>query len=393
MLTMLKEQFGKSNELRKVVVYFGGFRLPDKNAAAHRVVSNAKILVSLGYDVILVGHGETDKLTQINCGIEGITMYVQPYPISNKEWINYIFGTALIKKMCIKYYATHLIMYNYPSFAQIRLLFFLKKKKIKLIADVTEWYMHTKGKYIMRTVKQIDTYLRMNWVNHLNSGNIVISTYLQNKYEKVPSLLLPPLIDLKDDKWQTLGANVNDNRPLEFIYAGQLGGVKDRLDVFVRVLSEIKKKNSYTDFRVNIVGITKEEYIEKIGTEVYDFMLFHGQISHIEAITLVKKADFSVFFRDTNRVNTAGFPTKFVESITCGTPVITNRTSDIGHYLLPNHNGFIIEPKEEIISQKLEEVLAMSRKEIDEMKGYCFHNNPFDIQHYVKEVEKFMNSL
>ncbi len=393
MLTMLKEQFGKSNELRKVVVYFGGFRLPDKNAAAHRVVSNAKILVSLGYDVILVGHGDTDKLIQINCGIEGITMYVQPYPTSTKEWINYLFGAYLIKKMCTKYRATHLIMYNYPSFAQIRLLFFLKKKKIKLIADVTEWYMHTKGKYIMRTVKQIDTYLRMNWVNHLNSGNIVISTYLQNKYEKVPSLLLPPLIDLTEEKWKPLYVEVNNNRPLEFIYAGQLGEVKDRLDILVRVLSEIKKKYSYTDFRVNIVGITKEEYIKKFGVDVYDFMLFHGRISHTEAISLVKKADFSIFFRDTNRVNTAGFPTKFVESITCGTPVITNRSSDIGYYLIPNRNGFIIEPNEEIISQKLEEVLAMSRIEIDEMKKYCLHNNPFDIQHYVKEVEKFMNSL
>lgn len=36
----------------------------------------------------------------------------------------------------------------------------------------------------------------------------------------------------------------------------------------------------------------------------------------------------------------AGFPTKFVESITAGTPVLTNQTSDLADYLVEGEIGF-----------------------------------------------------
>ena len=34
------------------IIYYGGFALPDKNAAANRVVSNGKLFDSLGYKTI-----------------------------------------------------------------------------------------------------------------------------------------------------------------------------------------------------------------------------------------------------------------------------------------------------------------------------------------------------
>ena len=40
---------------KEYILYIGGFELPDKNAAAHRVLSNAKALRDSGKNVILVG--------------------------------------------------------------------------------------------------------------------------------------------------------------------------------------------------------------------------------------------------------------------------------------------------------------------------------------------------
>ena len=40
------------------VLYIGGFELPDKNAAAHRVISNAFLLRELGYEVSFIGISE-----------------------------------------------------------------------------------------------------------------------------------------------------------------------------------------------------------------------------------------------------------------------------------------------------------------------------------------------
>ena len=41
-----------NTNLRKTILYIGGFELPDKNAAAHRVVANGKALRELGYSVV-----------------------------------------------------------------------------------------------------------------------------------------------------------------------------------------------------------------------------------------------------------------------------------------------------------------------------------------------------
>ena len=49
-----------------------------------------------------------------------------------------------------------------------------------------------------------------------------------------------------------------------------------------------------------------------------------------------------MFLRDDNRVTKAGFPTKFVESISAGVPVITNKTSDLEYHLKNGENGFLL---------------------------------------------------
>lgn len=43
-----------NNEM-DTILYVGGFELPDKNAAAHRVLNNARLLRELGYEVVFCG--------------------------------------------------------------------------------------------------------------------------------------------------------------------------------------------------------------------------------------------------------------------------------------------------------------------------------------------------
>ena len=67
-----------------------------------------------------------------------------------------------------------------------------------------------------------------------------------------------------------------------------------------------------------------------------------GRIPHNDVITIVSNADYSILIRDNNLVNSAGFPTKFVESISCGTPVISNENSCISKYYNGNKNGVLV---------------------------------------------------
>jgi glycosyltransferase involved in cell wall biosynthesis len=63
--------------------------------------------------------------------------------------------------------------------------------------------------------------------------------------------------------------------------------------------------------------------------------------SHMQkALNEINKAEYVVFIRDVNLTNVAGFPTKFVEAISCGTPVLSNSTSNIDEYLITGKTGF-----------------------------------------------------
>ena len=68
-----------------------------------------------------------------------------------------------------------------------------------------------------------------------------------------------------------------------------------------------------------------------------------GKVSHDSAVALVREADFSILLRKPTRVAKAGFPTKFVESLAVGTPVIANITSDLEQYLKDSETGLVCE--------------------------------------------------
>ena len=72
------------------------------------------------------------------------------------------------------------------------------------------------------------------------------------------------------------------------------------------------------------------------------FLVYHGRLSHRETLEKIAQSDFSILLRPDRRYANAGFPTKLVESLASGVPVITNRTSDIGEYVRDGKEGFLL---------------------------------------------------
>ena len=86
-------------------------------------------------------------------------------------------------------------------------------------------------------------------------------------------------------------------------------------------------------------------------------------------------------------MTSAGFPTKFVESITCGVPVITNDTSDLNEYAVDGRNAIILHC--ESFTDKLPillENIANKQKTAPIVK-----KSLFDYREYIKKLETFMN--
>lgn len=377
------------------VLYIGGFKLPDKNAAAHRVLSNSKIFVELGYKVVLLGLSDdmvkNEKVRALHSHIPNIHMFELPYPTNGIAWFKQLFDPSLIVQFIEKFKPKYLVLYNYPAFTHLLLLGTIKKYKIKVIADCTEWYGLDEGNLIKKVVKNADTFLRMYYTNRITNGLICISRFLEEFYKDRKTILLPPLVDTEEDRFISLHREIEEHT-INFIYAGQMGK-KDKINDVLRILSDLRKEG-FLKFRFNVVGITEKDFIENNFVNYnYEFVSFHGRLSHSLVLAKVAASDFVIFIRENNRVNNAGFPTKLVEAISCGTPVITNKTSNITDYIVESKNGYLLEEDVEKISNKLKKILFLSKNEIEMLKQNCLQNNPFYYKDYILNFKKFLKEI
>ena len=328
------------------ILYIGGFELPDKNAAAHRVLSNAKILRELGKEVVFIGiTNESNGINNLMNPkvIQGFKCYCLKHPNNLKEWFYYLTNTDLYINIIKKEKNTKaIIFYNFQSIVMSGLMKYCNKNKIKCYSDVTEWYSAIGYGLLYYLLKSFDTWYRMRVLQKRQDGIIAISRYLEKYYERYTNTIyVPPLVDKSEVKWNETFEKSKDY--LNIIYAGIPGlNKKDCIDKLIEAIPYVKRK-----IRFDIIGISKSEYLtlypnHKIKLENNNEIVFHGKISHLDTLRLVKQANYSCFFRNDDRVSLAGFPTKFVESISSGTPVLTNNTSNLREYADGMINGIIL---------------------------------------------------
>lgn len=377
------------------IVYIGGFELPDKNAAAHRVINNGKILKDLNYNIVYIG---ISKSNYTENGAQNLNSYYIEYPSKINEWINYLSSIKRVVEIIEEQSNVRaVICYNYQALAFYKLKKYCKLKNIKVIADCTEWYNIKENNFLLQIIKGIDSFIRMRIIQKRVDGLIVISSYLKNYYKNKEIIIIPPLVDIKEKKWNVPVANLRKNG-ITFVYAGNPGKHKDKLNIIIESLYEIRQHNNYVFY---IVGITKEQFIkyypklEKKIEKLSEKIEFLGRKSHEETLSILKSADFSMFIRDDNVTTRAGFPTKFVESSSCGIPVITNESSDLKNYIEDGKNGFILDIKSKIdIIKKLEDIITMNLIEISNMKKYSIKSaQTFHYKNYIGKFNTFLKRI
>ena len=304
------------------------------------------------------------------------------YPATIKEWLVHLCGNrelSLLKKQ----HSDIVIAYNFPAIGLWRITRYCKKNGIKIVGDITEWY------HPHNALKWIDTTWRMKRLNKKMDGLIVISNYLQKYYQQQNCFQMPPTVDVDDAMWK-VGETTGKSDKITLMYAGSPGrGDKDRLEGLIAVIGK------YKNLLLNIVGVTKEQYIEKFPeVSVPDNVTFWGRLPHEKTVEMLCQSDFSVFFRQSSKVNNAGFPTKFAEAQSAGVPVISNHFSDLDEQIENGKNGFLAK---DITEQEIENVLSrvsqLSRKEIEEMHRYTKSLNRFDYRNFKTSLTEFIQSI
>jgi len=269
----------------KKIVYIGGFKLPDKNAAAFRVLANAEILEKLGYQVVLLGSSE--KAFSKGRYYENFYPYISfrifesGYPATFLEWLLYETSIKEIENILNNLEdVSTVICYDCPGIVLYRLKRLLSKRNIKLVSDTTEWFLLEGKNLVHAFVKYFDTFFRMKISNLMADGLIVSSEFLKKYYLKrnvrnicvIPTLIPTGIEDvwLKDNQFS------EENRLCNFytniVYSGipfRIGKrirnrhiMKDRLDVILKLL--LSAKRAKIDFCFHIFGITKEEYLKSL---------------------------------------------------------------------------------------------------------------------------------
>ncbi|MGD6831880.1 glycosyltransferase [Sutcliffiella halmapala] len=383
---------------KKTIIYIGGFELPDKNAAAHRVLNNGKVLEKLGYNIVFIDCDRTLKWgtdwKDTLKNVQGFECYSVPYPSNNIENFNYFYSIKNLVDI-IKLYQNveSVICYNYQSAALLRLMRFGKKNNIKIIADSTEGYELSFSKNFVKTAKAIDDYIRIKYLQPNLDGVIVISSFLYNYYSQVKNKIrIPPLVDKKEGKWAPIIEGEVKSPKLNLIYSGNMGSSKDKIDKIIQFIAT--RKLQY-EINFKIIGISKDEYIGKypdqksIIKKMEHSIHFMGKVSHSVALEHLKKSDFLIFFRDINLVSSMGFPTKFVEGISAGVPIITNLSSDIEEYLIDGKNGFAVS---ESVLEDLERIFEMPLSELKDIKN-TVENSLFDYKNFISPMKGFIDSL
>nr|BCB22775.1 glycosyltransferase [Erysipelothrix tonsillarum] len=357
-------------------LYLGGFELPDKNAAAHRVKGVGKILSLQGVSVFYSGiyRGDTSNLdNQIK------------YPSSISEWFKYLFSSRQWIKIIEETNPSLVILYNFPAISSKKIIKYCKKNNIKILGDITEWYT-AEGNIIFRCIKGFDIWMRMRVINYRYDGLITISKYLTDFYsEKIKTFEIPPVNSLGN---KILKNSVNEEQCLKLVYSGSPGKSKDYLRIIIDSLYDLRENK----FVYTIIGQTKESFLEFNPeynlplSELGEKVIFLGRIEHQQALDFISNNDFSLFVRENNRTVKAGFPTKLTEAISLGIPVITNPHSNVSDFLIDGVNSIVIKSlTKEGVTDALRRVMKMDRSEIENMKN-SIDRNQFCPENYLEKL-------
>lgn len=331
---------------KDLVAYIGPYGFPNGGAAARRIYGNCLSLKNAGYDVVVASGQQPDGVPNEYNGFK-VFSYKERRSESFPRLLKYALYLSSGKKAVkwlegLEKKPAAVIIYSGYSPYLLRILSWSRKNKVKVIFDVVEWYYSPNFFSRWFSPYYINIELAMRLLIKKCDGIIVISEYLNEYYKKSVSNIIkvPPTVDCDNIN----PCFYNNKSCINLVYAGN-PGTKDSLAVIVEAVIAVSAMGN--KIKLHIAGVDSCNLINYFTTTGYEYnklnevVVCHGVLDHDSTLNLVKESHYSIIVRPDYRNVRAGFPTKFVESMVVGTPVIANITSDLGIYLENNFNGLV----------------------------------------------------
>lgn len=341
------------------ILYVGGFRFPEGDAAAARVLGIAKALRCAGYSVRFCSGGrsarDSDRTSdgayeydgfpyvpvgELEGGRRSPVARLTRYLATGADTLRYLLSRGAADPAAI-------VVYNPGAAYHFRLGRYCRQRRIPLIVDCTEWYdpCHYPGGRL--GLHRWDTELSMRCLNRRADGLIVISSFLERFYRDRGGAVLriPPVVDLSDRKWDVEAHRPRGQGPLRLVHAGNPGRKELLSTIFSAVQCLLKAGHS---LQIEMIGLTESELrsqqpsLSKLMTDLGTALSFQCRLPQAKIPALLAQADFAILLRPNRRFANAGFPTKLVEALASGLPIVTNATSDTGQYVRDGLEGYLV---------------------------------------------------
>ena len=274
---------------------------------------------------------------------------------------------------------------------------FARANRVPLILDLAEWHDGSHlpgGRFGLRSA---DGALRMRYLYARTSYVIAISSYLANFYRtKGCSVIrVPPLVDLTEPKWQTTPSQ--SPGLLRLVYAGTPG----KKDLLANIIHGLTLLGNYQQHvQLQLIGVTLDQVTAMLGVTsisrplAANTIVCRGRVPQACVPQMLAACDYSVLLRPHRRYAEAGFPTKIVESLSAGLPVIANMTSDLSEYLQDLDQGVVVRGYSPgAFAKAVERVLTLPGEQHRRMRERAKARAmaSFDYRAYATEIGQFVS--
>ena len=319
---------------------------PYGRAYAARTMNFCRMLKSAGCEVDVLADYISDRsmLTGKKTGsYEGVGIYLTTaHAAPDRTFLDKLTVPARMPSALKKYLKNHtpdcvITGSAFDRFGAIARI--LRNKGIPLILESCEWfdtYNWSRGRLDPRY-----HLFRHFWETAPRkvNGVIAISRLIYERYSRlVPNTIrIPGLADPESIKTKTYV-------PHEKISLAFIGEIVCNKDNVADIINAIEDAGLCAKFEFHIFGPSESDICAQLGkNSLPDFVKAHGFVKQDKLAGLLEKADYGIIIRPDRRSSHAGFPTKLVEYMSAGLPVIGNITGDIGLYLKDGENGYIVD--------------------------------------------------
>lgn len=387
---------------RPWIAYVGPVAFPEGGAAAQAILGRAQAMVGAGYDVTIVSGqipGATGSVFELAPGVTCVSVgerNAEHLPRALR-YARYLTMGARSRRWLSAQPAPPAAVVLYSGYSPYLLQFtgWARRRAIPFVFDAVEWYLAPGRLGLIASPYHWNIELAMRVLIPRLDGVIAISRALERYYlgRGLPVVRLPVITDV-----QALHAETRPHRtgPLRLAYTGNPGTNKDQLDVVVRAAGAVDGGSGR--LVLDIAGLTSDELARRpgLGGHVPPCARAYGMLPRNKAVDMVANADFTVLVREINRVSTHGFPTKFVESLGVGTPVIANLTGDLADHLHHGRTGLICDGADEAaLVRQLEAALAITPEAHAKMRlaARAEAERAFDFRAHCAALGAFLDTL